>query len=74
MQGGILNFGFYQTEDWSILNEMESGLIDIITELQEELKEDQYVDLSLRFAVSPEEFLAEEAEPILNLLCKGISL
>ena len=53
---------------------MESGLIDIITELQEELKEDQYVDLSLRFAVSPEEFLAEEAEPILNLLCKGISL
>ena len=53
---------------------MDSGLIDVITELQEELKEDQYVDLSLRFAVSPEELLAEEAEPILNLLFKGISL
>jgi hypothetical protein len=40
--------------------------------VQEELKVDQNVDLSLRFAVSPEELLAEEAEPTMNLLFKGI--
>jgi hypothetical protein len=33
---------------------MQGGLLeDIIAKLQEELKEDQYVDLRLRFAVSP---------------------
>ena len=42
--------------------------------MQEELKVDQNVELSLRLAVSPEEVLAEEAEPTLNLLFKGISL
>lgn len=40
--------------------------------MQKELKEDQNVDLAIRFAMSPEDFLAEEAEPILNLLFKGI--
>jgi hypothetical protein len=35
---------------------------------------DQNLELSLRFAASPEEILSEEAEPALNLLFKGISL
>ena len=44
----------------------------MIRELQEGLQEDQNVDLTLRFAMSPEDFLAEDAEPILILLSKGI--
>jgi hypothetical protein len=72
-EGSVLNIGFNLTSFVTIGNVME-GHEDIITKVQEELKVDQNVDLSIRFAVSPEELLAEDAEPTLNLLFKGISL
>lgn len=42
--------------------------------MQEELKVDQNVELSLRFATYPEEVLTEGAEPFINLILKGLSV
>ena len=47
---------------------------DIISKMQEELKVDQNVEVSLRLAASPEELLSEGAEPFITQLLKGISL
>lgn len=47
---------------------------DLITKVQEELKIDQNIELSVRLATSPEEVLTEGAEPFINLLLKGISV
>ena len=52
-EGNIMNIGFNLTSLVRIGNIME-GHEDIISKVQEELKVDQNVDLSLRFAVSPE--------------------
>jgi hypothetical protein len=46
----------------------------MISKVQEELKVDQNIEVSVRLATSPEEILKEGAEPFINLLLKGISV
>lgn len=46
----------------------------MIAKVQEELKIDQNIELSVRLATSPEEVLKDGAEPFINLLLKGISV
>jgi hypothetical protein len=46
----------------------------LISKVQEELKVDQNIEVSVRLATSPEEILKEGAEPFINLLLKGISV
>lgn len=45
---------------------------DIIKKMQNELKVDQNIELSIRLAASPKELLAEGAEPFIMQLLKGI--
>jgi hypothetical protein len=52
-EGNIMNIGFNMTSFVQVGNIME-GHEDIIAKVQEELKVDQNVELSLRLAVSPE--------------------
>lgn len=46
----------------------------MISKVQEELKVDQNIEVSVRLATSPEEILKEGADPFINLLLKGISV
>jgi hypothetical protein len=72
-EGNLLNIGFNLSKFFRVPNPMEQHG-DIISKVQEELKVDQNVEISLRLAASPNEVFSEDAEPTLNLLMKGISL
>lgn len=47
---------------------------DMIDKVQDDLKVDQNIEVTLRLAASPRELLSEGSEPLLSLLLKGISL
>lgn len=71
-EGHNLNIGLNLTSFMRIGHLIEAHS-DLISKVQEELKVDQNVEVSVRLATSPEEVLSEGAEPFINLLLKGIS-
>jgi stress-induced morphogen len=46
---------------------------DIVDKVQEELKVDQNLEITLRLAASPKQLLEEGAEPVVNQILNGIS-